>query len=231
MTSYEEYYLKNLYPMQDGIIKIITSLNTPFYLTGGTALSRGYFNHRFSDDLDFFVNGCNNFFDIVNSIIKAIEVNKTDFVILKESTIVSKDFYRVDLKKDDIILKMDFVNDISVRYGDLKKTNNFGLIDSLENILTNKITALYRYEPKDIVDIWIISKKYDFNWEDVLSKSKNKEIGIDPVIVAEIIDLFPKEYLNYIKWIDMPNFDNLTIDLQIITNDILSGNDNSLFNK
>jgi len=29
---------------------------TPFYLTGGTALSRGYFNHRYSDDLDLFVN-------------------------------------------------------------------------------------------------------------------------------------------------------------------------------
>ncbi|MFH1146292.1 MAG: nucleotidyl transferase AbiEii/AbiGii toxin family protein [Pseudomonadota bacterium] len=28
----------------------------PFYLTGGTALSRHYFAHRYSDNLDLFVN-------------------------------------------------------------------------------------------------------------------------------------------------------------------------------
>jgi hypothetical protein len=27
-----------------------------FYLSGGTAASRGYLHHRFSDDLDLFVN-------------------------------------------------------------------------------------------------------------------------------------------------------------------------------
>jgi len=27
-----------------------------FYLTGGTAVSRAYLQHRFSDDLDLFVN-------------------------------------------------------------------------------------------------------------------------------------------------------------------------------
>ncbi|MDR0758720.1 MAG: nucleotidyl transferase AbiEii/AbiGii toxin family protein, partial [Treponema sp.] len=27
-----------------------------FFLTGGTALSRVYYRHRYSDDLDFFVN-------------------------------------------------------------------------------------------------------------------------------------------------------------------------------
>jgi predicted nucleotidyltransferase component of viral defense system len=32
-----------------------------FYLTGGTALSRAYLNHRYSDDLDFFVNAVNDF--------------------------------------------------------------------------------------------------------------------------------------------------------------------------
>ncbi len=30
-------------------------LETPFYLTGGTALSRHYFNHRYSDDIVLFV--------------------------------------------------------------------------------------------------------------------------------------------------------------------------------
>ncbi|WP_413884945.1 nucleotidyl transferase AbiEii/AbiGii toxin family protein [Candidatus Desulfatibia sp.] len=38
------------------MLKIISDTNTPFYLTGGTVLSRCYFHHRYSEDLDFFVN-------------------------------------------------------------------------------------------------------------------------------------------------------------------------------
>ncbi|GEM_PF-2621830 len=52
----QEYYTDRLYPLQDGIIGIVKNLNTPFYLTGGTALSRCYLQHRYSDDPDFFVN-------------------------------------------------------------------------------------------------------------------------------------------------------------------------------
>ena len=61
MSSLEEYYRERLYPIQDGVFKIVRDLNLPFYLTGGTALSRFYFNHRYSDDLDFFVNENPNF--------------------------------------------------------------------------------------------------------------------------------------------------------------------------
>ena len=56
MKSYEKYYTDNLYPFQNGVLRLVNALKTPFYLSGGTALSRHYFNHRYSDDLDFFVN-------------------------------------------------------------------------------------------------------------------------------------------------------------------------------
>ncbi|MDR1421306.1 MAG: nucleotidyl transferase AbiEii/AbiGii toxin family protein, partial [Coriobacteriales bacterium] len=56
--SLSEYYEEKLYPLQDGIANVVQSCKTPFYLTGGTALSRIYYAHRFSDDLDFFVNRC-----------------------------------------------------------------------------------------------------------------------------------------------------------------------------
>jgi len=49
-----EYYDKLLYPLQDKVIPAFQ--DSPFYLTDGTALSRGYYNHRYSDDLDYFVN-------------------------------------------------------------------------------------------------------------------------------------------------------------------------------
>jgi hypothetical protein len=36
MNSYEKFYPEKMYPLQDGVMDIITKLNTPFFLTGGT---------------------------------------------------------------------------------------------------------------------------------------------------------------------------------------------------
>ena len=56
-----DYYLNSLYPLQDRALKSIEKINQTFYLTGGTAISRIYLHHRFSDDLDLFVNRHPNF--------------------------------------------------------------------------------------------------------------------------------------------------------------------------
>ena len=45
-----------LYKLQDEVMGIIKGQLGEFYLTGGTALGRFYLNHRYSDDLDFFLN-------------------------------------------------------------------------------------------------------------------------------------------------------------------------------
>lgn len=50
------FYLDRLYPLQDEVLAILSGLETGFYVTGGTAASRGYLHHRFSDDLELFVN-------------------------------------------------------------------------------------------------------------------------------------------------------------------------------
>ena len=56
-----EFYLNHLYPFQDRVLYALSLVDAGFYLTGGTALSRGYLNHRFSEDLDFFVNDSEHF--------------------------------------------------------------------------------------------------------------------------------------------------------------------------
>ncbi len=45
-----------LYLLQDKFLTWWASLGFQFYLTGGTALGRFYLNHRYSEDLDFFLN-------------------------------------------------------------------------------------------------------------------------------------------------------------------------------
>lgn len=56
MRTDREFFLTRLYPMQDRALARLGSVDTGFYLTGGTAASRAYLRHRFSDDLDLFVN-------------------------------------------------------------------------------------------------------------------------------------------------------------------------------
>lgn len=46
--------MNSIYKIQDDILRVLKGKIPDFYLTGGTALSRYYFHHRRSDDLDFF---------------------------------------------------------------------------------------------------------------------------------------------------------------------------------
>jgi len=57
-----------------------------FYLTGGTALGRHYLNHRYSDDLDLFVNRNTDFKKLTDVIISRIKTHypRTDIVLSGE---------------------------------------------------------------------------------------------------------------------------------------------------
>ena len=68
--EYHNYYLTGLYPLQDKFLKFFNDHNEDrFYLTGGTALSRFYCHHRYSEDLDFFSSAeLENFRDVVAKI-------------------------------------------------------------------------------------------------------------------------------------------------------------------
>jgi hypothetical protein len=230
MKSYEKYYTRSLYPLQDGIIQRINSLNTPFYLTDGTALSRAYFNHRYSDDLDFFVNENPLFLSYLSNIINILEEYcfKNKLLFQKDKAIITDTYSRLYIEKGETILKIEFVNDIAARFGEISIHPELGKVDSIRNILSNKITALFRYEPKDIVDIWIIAKNYSFNWEDIFSEAKEKELGIDPVVSAEIIQTFPQERMEYLKWVTAYPFNDIMKDLKTMVLDILGAKKNSL---
>lgn len=45
---------KKLYRLQDQVLESVFSIETGFYLTGGTCLHRFYFESRHSVDLDLF---------------------------------------------------------------------------------------------------------------------------------------------------------------------------------
>ena len=204
------YYKDKLYPLQDKVLKIINALGTPFYLTGGTALSRCYFNHRYSDDLDFFVNKDANYQVCVAKIIDGL-TNLGIAELRKFDTFSS--FKVADL------LKVDLVNDIPSHIGGFNTFDIYSKVDNLQNILSNKISALAsRDEPKDVVDIWTIARSQKVDWKQIFVDVSSKAVGIFPPKIAERLETFPLELLDKVIWIEekSPDKELFKVDLQKI---------------
>ncbi len=121
-----------------------------------------------------------------------------------ETAVTGEDFLRIFVRDMETILKIDFVNDISHYTGNVIRTNLFPRTDSVYNILTNKIAAISRLSPKDIVDIVYIALHFNFIWKDMVKEAAEKYIWVNPVEIAKIFDEFPLEKLDEIIWIDSP---------------------------
>lgn len=189
-----EYYDKIIYPMQDKVIPVFTG--SPFYLTGGTALSRGYYNHRYSDDLDYFVNDHQDFQRIAERQVEKLRRMFDEINI----AIKGENYYRVFVASER--LKIEMVNDVPSHIGGMVEHHILGLIDSKENILANKLTALLdRSLPKDVVDIYYLLKD-GLSLKKALSDAESKAAGISPLLIARIFAEFNYGILDHeIKWI------------------------------
>lgn len=226
-VSYEEV----LYPFQNRILKTVEELSMPFYLTGGTALSRFYFGHRYSDDLDFFVNDDENFAEHVNLLVGKLLQEK--FEIAPGSVINSVDtgfFQAVFVEPGtEAAIKVDMVNDIPSHFGNLSVFPEFSRVDSVRNILTNKLSALIgRDEIKDIVDLREICGHYGFSWSEVLSEAMEKEANLDPDFISCKLEIVKERHLDDIKWIRRPSFAEFRKDLHTIVQDMMNLSDNTL---
>ena len=205
-------------------MEMVQEQKVDFYLTGGTALSRCYLNHRYSDDLDFFVNEAPDFKKQTERVVSAIR--KAGMQI--ELGTASESFLRITVLKDEVPLKIDFVNDVIYHYGDFEAAHFFNKIDSWRNILSNKLCAVSRLEPKDIADLLFIAKKFAFEWPDIMEEAKNKDLWIDPLNVSRIIKEFPVDLFDSVKWITPVAKKKLSKELHRMHDDIFYGHSNSL---
>lgn len=232
MTTFSQYYEENLYPLQNGVLNIVEKCDKNFYLTGGTAVSRGYYNHRYSDDLDFFTNGDENFDEHVHNILDNLKDNSY-FWNNENEIIDTDDFVSIHLHHSNFsqALKIDFVNDVPVHFGDIQKTKIFSRTDSIQNILTNKLSAIFRYEEKDIADIYEICLHEKFNWADLISLAQQKEAMVDAEAISSVIDGMPEREFENIKWITSPDWETFCTHRRQIIQDICWLRDNSLIKK
>jgi hypothetical protein len=222
----EAHYLNKLYPMQDIVLHLFNDEAIQLYLTGGTALSRAFLNHRYSDDLDFFLNDNPDF---ENETDRATSVLQKKF---EKVTIDNKQsgFRKLFLENDNVTLKLDFVNDDAYHFTGFQKTTIYYRTDNPLNILSNKIAALNRQAAKDIADIIWICRKYSFTWPDMIGHAAQKDNWANEVDVLTAIKTFDQEKLiTDVAWTVPADPSAINHDIKKICFDIASAGSNSLF--
>lgn len=228
MSNWRSYYEETLYPLQDGALICAKNSGTRFFLTGGTALSRGYFKHRYSDDLDLFLSNDSEFHGQSERLLSALidggfQIDSTNMI--RSPDYVS--FYLKQVTDENFKLKIDLANDTAPQFSAPVETPVYFRTDHWENILSNKLCALLRLEPKDVADIWIISKKMTFNWGHALDQAREKELGLDPIILSEVLRGMPEHEFVKIRWTVAPEWVNFRKDIELIVYALLSGADNN----
>ena len=187
-------------------------------MTGGTALSAVYYNHRDSEDLDFF--SPNNF--------KSIDISQWILSTKKELgwQRVSLDVkYPVNIYilkwTENDILRLDFN---VYAFPRLKKGRTVAGIevDSLTDIAVNKLdTILTRKKARDYVDLYMIMKKEKLSLSRLLFLHKKKiEFDIDmsnlaeAMIACRILTDYPKMRIPFDKKEMIEFFENEALKLK-----------------
>jgi len=218
-----QYYEESLYPLQDGVMNIISRSGTDFFLTGGTALSRAYYNHRYSDDLDFFLIQSNTYDEQLDKVFAMLGEDGYTWDTGKEFT-RAENFMTFKVKKDDdVLLKLDFVNDLVPHYGDINKTSLFYRTDSIRNMLSNKLSAIFRYAAKDVADIREIALHETIDWSEIIKEARQKEAGLEFMYISEILTGMPQSEFETIAWVKKPTWEEFSEDINKIVYDMMSG--------
>jgi len=203
---------KKLYELQDKVLDILFATEDIFYLTGGTCLSRFYQEKRYSDDLDFFADTEPRF----KAGIKNIKQNLEKELTIYEDT-VTKDFVRWIINDS---LQVDFINDRVYRHGEPVLLESGYRIDNVENILGNKLNAIIdRDEAKDIFDIYLICKFYDFDWKEILEIAHKKATFAHEDLIIRL-KTFPLELIRNINVIDYDFLKDFEIEFPLIVEEI-----------
>ncbi len=203
---------KKLYELQDEVLTTVFEAENEFYLTGGTCLARFYIEKRYSDDLDFFTNQSQRYSFAIKKIKLALQ-KKFRLTVPVES----KNFTRFLIND---LLQVDFVNDTAFRYKDIIITPRNYIIDNIENILSNKLTAIIgRDNPKDVFDIYLIWKFYSFSWPEILEAAHQKAGFLDEELIIRL-KTFPVELLKPLKITDRTFLNEFDLEIKKIIDEI-----------
>ena len=180
-NDWEQFYL-----LQDWVLAQIRQLTHSFYLTGETALSRGYYEHRYSEDLDFFLNDAPDFQLSRDRCLSGLQQAVVAQGWRVEIILREERFGRAFVH-GPIPLKLEFINDVPFRVGHPWEHPVLGLLDTKENILANKLSALLdRQEPKDLADIFWLCCRDQLDLVAAIDQAGGKAAGVFPPAIARL---------------------------------------------
>lgn len=130
--------MQRILKLQDKILELLSNRVNDFYLAGGTALARYYFQHRVSYDLDFFTKHYSR--KRITEIISYLKHKIKKEIELKACQ-SQKEKTQMSIYYIDGILRIDFIKDEIELIKPLKNFNGINVL-SLEDIYLRKIYAI-----------------------------------------------------------------------------------------
>lgn len=191
-------------------------INDSFFLTGGTALSAFYLQHRYSEDIDLFTGQEHMVAQVIPVLQDFAAHAGCQLSIAREFST----FVEAFLARPEETIKVHFAQDAPFRLQTVVKNEEYGIqVDNELDIACNKLSALFdRYAEKDFVDIYFLSKEF-MPFDRLFAQARKKHVGIDeywlaialknvdkiavlprmikPVAIKELQDFFHKQ----IRWL------------------------------
>jgi len=147
------------------------ALAEEFYFTGGTALSKFYLEHRFSEDLDFFSEKEFDIKNITPFVYKAKKDLKFKEFDFQQS--FNRNIFHLLFSKNQS-LKLEFTYFPFSQIEKPKKIQGI-LVDSLIDMAVNKVfTIAQKPRGRDFFDLYIILNKKKLDIFDLLKKARIK---------------------------------------------------------
>jgi len=176
-----------LTPQQKEFLKVFSRSNIKelFRLTGETALSAFYLEHRLSEDLDFFSKEKIPFYTL-EEFLKSLNFIDT----ITYTRLFDRNIFTLSLK-DGTVLKIEFT------YYPLKNLEDTNVIDGLEidgfiDIVVNKLCAMAeRIDAKDYVDLYCAIIRNNLSLDELIDLAEKKcEIkGIRHILKARLLQV------------------------------------------
>jgi predicted nucleotidyltransferase component of viral defense system len=134
-----------------------------FFFTGDTALSEFYFQHRFSEDLDFFSEqefDSQRLLATINKIAGKLKLTKVE-----QQSLTGQEVFYLYFSKGKSI-KIDFAYFPFNHLGEFKKWKGLR-ISSVDDIATNKIHAITtRKRKRDYFDLYLCATQLNWSADD-----------------------------------------------------------------
>jgi predicted nucleotidyltransferase component of viral defense system len=159
---------------------------SPFFLTGKTALSAFYLQHRYSEDLDLFTLESESF-DRVR-LYMADTATKLNASVASLQTAPQFHRYKISRKREAVIV--DFVREVVPQISQEKNRFDGIVVDTLDDITANKIcTVISRAEIKDYIDLYCLERA-GYPLENYIKPAQQKDAGVSQAMLAYLLSEF-----------------------------------------